>query len=61
MVSFRLDSLIASQSSLSDFDPKGSKFFFIVPLNKNGVSGITEIFCLKECNPILKVSNPPIS
>ena len=47
------------RSSYFDVE-NGSIFCFTVPLKRKGVWGITERCFLKECNPILRASYPPI-
>ena len=39
---------------------KGSMFCLTVPLKRKGTWGMTEMCCLRECNPISKASWPPI-
>jgi len=39
-----------------DFLLNGSKLVLILPLNRKGVCGITDILCLRVCKPIFNAS-----
>lgn len=52
IVYFKLDYSNTDHNYFYYFIENGSIFYLIVPLNKNDVCGITDIFCRRVCKPI---------